>query len=154
MPYKPEAAIQRGEMVWNVKCQVPPNHVLRVQFMRYENGVAVAEPGLGACLRSGGTALEQTLSWRVAPGGFAPSKAGSSDQWELNAGKGSQRIRLPAMTRLNQQAPFGIFSLRPSQQRSLTLVRSLGPGEADSNSRPTVELQFSLEPLDLTAVQS
>jgi len=166
-----------GELDWGFKCFVPPDHLARLVFVVWTNGVPTVDPSFSAYYKvgkAGGvdvpfcslscnripasmfSGITDAQLREVLAGWRYPESAGLHDavQWNVNLGLGftlSSWLPMPAYHRGEAKLPLKVRSGHQTVFGLLDFVQPEGEGK---RGRSGAELRIFLEPLRSPPIRS
>jgi serine/threonine protein kinase len=141
---------------WTFKCLVPANHLARVVFVRWTNGVPKFEPGGSAYFKVGKASIDEDFYLSCERLAEAPATGVSNEvQWAVSLfGHVATSLFLPREPAYRPLETPSRLTVRSGHQGILRLVDYVQPEGESSRVKSGVELRIFLEPLNSLPIRT
>ena len=151
-----QSAPRPGELRWNFKYLVPANHLARLMFIRWLNGVPEVKQGGSAYFKVGAGSVVQDCfvsceQQTVSPDGVVTN----SMQWNVSLINGvTSWILLPGEPAYRQLDTPTHLTVRSGYQGVVRLVDEVTPARQSNSGQSGVELRVFLEPTKMPPIRT
>jgi serine/threonine protein kinase len=145
-----------NHLFWEFKCLVPAQHMARILFVRWTNGVPHVEKDGSAYYEVGKASMDQDLSLACMPVPDAQFQGSTNlAPWFLRLfGKGTRTIMVPRDAAYRRLETPARLTLRSGHQLILGLVAYTTPPGERAGGKSGIELRIFLEPMKFAPVRT
>jgi hypothetical protein len=145
-----------GAGYWNFKCLLPAEHLVRLLFIRWTNGVPTIAQRLSAYYKVGKAPIDGDFRLsceRLA--GAASTGSTNEVQWNVGLiGHGAFSAVFPGESAFRPLETPGVLTVRSGHQGTVRLVDYVTPERQASHGQSGVELRIFVEPWKLPPLRT